>query len=136
MPHEMTPFDQFWAAYPRKVSKFKARAAWDKALTKHGALPEAILEGLERAKRVWARMDAQYTPYPASWLNAGGWEDELEPSKVNGHAMPEAEVAGWYAEDGSPELAAWDRHWKARRGVNAPRDKRFGYRFPTRWPPS
>jgi hypothetical protein len=128
----MTDFDAFWAAYPRKIGRFKARTAYDRALKE--ATPIAILEGLERVKRGWATTEAKYIPHASTWLARGGWEDAVEGvSTVNGAVGP---IAGYYAEDGSPELAAWDQWWRETRGVNAPRDKRFGYRFPTRWPPN
>lgn len=128
----MSNFDEFWLAYPRKIGRIKARTAYDRALKV--ATAEAILAGLERVKRGWATKEAKFIPHATTWLARGGWEDEDGPAQTNGHAM--TEVSGYYAEDGSPELAAWDAHWRQTRGVNAPRDKRFGYRFPTRWPPS
>ena len=129
----MTDFDTFWAAYPRKIGRFKARTAYDRALKV--AAPEAILEGLERVKRGWATKEAQYIPHATTWLARGGWEDEDGLSRTNVHPLKEAAIAGYYAPYGSSELAAWDQWWRETRGVNAPRDKRFGYRFPTRWPP-
>lgn len=72
-------FAGFWTAYPRKVGKLKAQEAWAKALK--SAAPEAILAGLERAKRnpKWAR-EPEFIPHPATWLNQGRWMDGEEPS--------------------------------------------------------
>jgi hypothetical protein len=70
-------FDQFWAQYPKKRSKGQAERAWAK-ITPDDALFRYILDGLERAKRSrdWIKDAGAYIPYPATWLNAKGWEDE------------------------------------------------------------
>lgn len=70
-------FDQFWAAYPKKRSKGAARKAWDK-LHVNPTMQATILRAIERAKQSedWQKDGGQYIPYPATWLNAEGWEDE------------------------------------------------------------
>jgi|GEM_PF-858701 len=77
-------FDQFWAAYPRKKSKGQAEKAWAK-LKPDEQLFCAIMAGLERAKTSaeWQKEGGQFIPYPATWLNAKGWEDEFKV-KSNG----------------------------------------------------
>jgi hypothetical protein len=37
------------------------------------------MAGLSRAKTSadWTRDGGQFVPYPASWLNAGGWQDDI-----------------------------------------------------------
>jgi len=71
-------FELFWEAYPNKANKLAAYKAWCK-LKKSGVLPELSLlqERLENKKhgREWTKENGQYIPHPASWLNAGGWED-------------------------------------------------------------
>lgn len=72
-------FEDFWALYPRKVGKQAALKAWSRL--KPGAeLTKAILEAVEYQKtsRDWARDGGRYIPNPATWLNQGRWEDELE----------------------------------------------------------
>ena len=78
-------FDEFWSHYPRKRSKGQAERAWIK-LTPNAELFQVILDGLERAKSSddWSRDSGQFIPYPATWLNAKGWEDEY---KSGGGAM-------------------------------------------------
>lgn len=70
-------FDEFWERYPKKRSKGQAERAWAK-ITPDDALFRYILDGLERAKRSrdWIKDAGAYIPYPATWLNAKGWEDE------------------------------------------------------------
>lgn len=70
-------FEQFWAAYPKKRSKGAARKAWDK-LRVDSTMLATILQAIQRAKQSddWQKDGGQYIPYPATWINAVGWEDE------------------------------------------------------------
>ena len=69
-------FIEFYSAYPRRQSKQDAIKAYS-AVLKTGVTHETIMRGLEAAKRVDRRFrDPQFTPLPASWLRAGGFEDE------------------------------------------------------------
>ena len=72
-------FDEFWERYPKKRSKGRAERAWVK-IKPDEQLFKAILDGLERAKTSveWLKDDGQYIPYPSTWLNAKGWEDECD----------------------------------------------------------
>lgn len=69
-------FIEFYSAYPRRQSKQDAIKAYAQ-VRKSGVAHESIMRGLDRAKRGDRRFrDPQYTPLPASWLRAGGFEDE------------------------------------------------------------
>ena len=70
-------FSSFWLAYPKKKSKGQAERAWKK-LNPDEQLQDRLLQALERAKKSadWQKDAGQFIPYPASWLNAKGWEDE------------------------------------------------------------
>lgn len=72
-------FTRFWLAYPRKKSKGNALKAWKK-LRPSEQLVTVMLTAIERAKtsEQWRKDGGQYIPYPATWLNARGWEDEIE----------------------------------------------------------
>jgi hypothetical protein len=75
-PKELGPaFDRFWSTYPRPVAK---EAAWKAfvAAVKRGADPEALIEGAARYAAERASEDPRYTKHPATWLNAGCWQDE------------------------------------------------------------
>ena len=79
-----TDFDAFWAAYPRKKNKEQARKAFKKL---KGVKLQELLDAIERQKhsRDWTKDGGQYIPYPATWLNAGGWQDEdMAPAVSNG----------------------------------------------------
>jgi len=73
-------FEEFWKAFPKKASKGSALKAWNK-LRPGKELREKIMAAIERAKKSeqWNRENGRFIPYPATWLNAQGWEDELEP---------------------------------------------------------
>lgn len=73
-------FFLFWKAYPNKKNKKTAETRWDR-LNVTPELYKKIMDGLERAKasREWAKDGGEYIPHPASWLNAGGWENEYKP---------------------------------------------------------
>lgn len=76
-------FDQFYAAYPRKVAKKAAQKAFAKIKDAGSKLP-AILQALEKQKAEYQRQhDFQrdgwrFFPHPATWLNREQWEDETE----------------------------------------------------------
>ena len=70
-------FERFYAAYPRKRSRIAAEKAFAK-LNPDGALLAELLAGIERAKTTEQWRDPTKIPHPASWLNAGAWEDDIE----------------------------------------------------------
>lgn len=80
-------FDTFWAAYPRKVSKEKARKAFEK-LNADEELMSKLLRSLENQKQRWT--DPQYIPYPGTWLNGRRWEDETTTE-----AQPQKQASGY-----------------------------------------
>lgn len=71
-----TQFAEFWTAYPRKKNKLKAIEVWKK--TKGDTLFDEIMVGLQRAiiSPDWTKEKGKWIPYPAKWLNEGGWMDE------------------------------------------------------------
>lgn len=71
-------FDWFWSAYPKKKSKGQAEKIWSK-LNPDSELVQKILSALDTAKRSndWMKDGGQFIPYPSTWLNAKGWEDEI-----------------------------------------------------------
>jgi hypothetical protein len=73
-------FDEFWAAYPRKVGKEAARKAWRRIKPTADHLAKVLL-AIENAKKScqWHKDNGQYIPNPATWLNQGRWDDEVQP---------------------------------------------------------
>ena len=70
-------FDEFWAAYPRKVAKGKARESWNR-IKPSAELHQKILIAVEAAKesRQWKKDNGDFIPNPTTWLNQGRWEDD------------------------------------------------------------
>ena len=73
-------FDLFWSAYPKKKSKGAARKAFAKAIkcVEVSAMITTIKS--QKVTEGWTKEGGQFIPYPASWLNAEGWEDEVAKS--------------------------------------------------------
>lgn len=76
-------FNQFWTAYPKKVSKQTAKKAFMKK-DNFDNMPH-IQEVIQKINLLsvtdkWTKDKGQYIPNPATWLNAHGWEDEVELS--------------------------------------------------------
>lgn len=75
-------FARFWAAYPRKDDKIRARSAFDKALKKV-EFPE-ILAGAERLRddpNLAPTLEGGFIKMPSTWLNAGAWGNGPLPSR-------------------------------------------------------
>lgn len=83
-------FNQFWAAYPKRKSKGSAEKAWKK-LQPDAELLDQILKAIEVAKTRddWRKNGGQFIPYPATWLNARGWEDDAPATISASHAIPQ-----------------------------------------------
>lgn len=91
-------FEEWWQAYPRKVAKKGAYAAYEKALTEVSA--DRLLRSTQMYRDDPNRSD-KYTLYPATWLNKGCWDDE--PSTVlrdDGRGVSGANIFGQLANDG------------------------------------
>lgn len=105
-------FERFWIEYPKKRSKAQARKAWNK-LRPNEQLQAEILAGLQRAKTSfdWQKQGGQFVPYPASWLNAEGWLDEIEernePHRRNGNERTATQITAdnWTANRRRLEVA-------------------------------
>jgi hypothetical protein len=76
-------FDDWYSVYPKKKQPQSAKRAFAKAIGS-GAITLDALMAKTKAFAVatnWAALskrDRQFVPYPASWLNAGGYHDEPE----------------------------------------------------------
>jgi len=88
-------FDAFWDLYGKKVNRPDAQKAWKQMTTpgkdRDATPPDVILAGLrahldggtfetmKEGARRQGYPDKQFVPYPASWLRAEGWSDEIVP---------------------------------------------------------
>lgn len=83
-------FEQFWAAYPRRVGRDAAWKAWQKRRPDKDLLV-VMLAKLEEQKRSeqWRKDDGRFIPHPATWLNQGRWQDEVPGSLALAEGVPE-----------------------------------------------
>lgn len=71
-------FDKFWNVYPKKVSKGNAEKWFAKNKPSEELVNEMIDKiNLLKTTEQWKKNNGQYIPYPSTWLNAKGWEDEI-----------------------------------------------------------
>lgn len=70
-------FAEFYAAYPRKRERKKAVIAYRAAL-RAGASTDRLLQAARSYAMANRGKKLEYVKYPASWLNAGAYDDEPE----------------------------------------------------------
>lgn len=75
-------FEQFWAAYPRKVSKRTARGAFERAATRDH--PETIVRGAMLWAKHWKTTGTEmvFIPHPSTWLNGDRWLDKTDSASA------------------------------------------------------
>jgi len=88
-------FAAFYEAYPRKRDKLEAERAFRKVERSGLTTFEALLQAVQRIDR----KELKFVPYPATWLNRGGYLDEASknPSASSGYADH------WRAQHGALE---------------------------------
>ncbi|GAB6126267.1 hypothetical protein [Humidesulfovibrio idahonensis] len=77
-------FEEFWNAYPLRKGKAAAYRAWKSVEKKHPGLKALQIIGAVKtqvkADTFRSPHDGQlYIPHPATWLNAGRWDDDVKP---------------------------------------------------------
>jgi len=72
-------FYNFWQIYPRKVAVASARKAFYKVVTLE--MGKQVLEGATRLANDPNLPSAQFIPYPATWINREGWNDDPYPER-------------------------------------------------------
>ena len=72
-------FEDWYATYPVRKDKQAAFKAWQKVAAKIGEtnLMQALVDRLPQINAA-----APYIKYPATWLNKGGWQDDIEAPVV------------------------------------------------------
>lgn len=106
-------FEQFWHAYPRKTAKDSARKAFEKRKPDE-ALLSAMLAAIavQAQSAEWAKDAGQFIPHPATWLNAGRWQDETTAAAPGATKRGSDEyatahkAAGWWSDAGFANV--WD----------------------------
>lgn len=72
-------FNQFWNEYPKKVGKDKCKR-WFNSHKVNQEFVDDILIAIRNQKQSsqWQKDKGQFIPHPYTWLNRGGWQDELD----------------------------------------------------------
>lgn len=75
----ITPFELFWNDYPRKVGKDKC-FNWFKAHKVDDDLLADMLNAIaiQKSSEQWNKDGKRFIPHPYTWLNRGGWKDEVD----------------------------------------------------------
>jgi hypothetical protein len=109
-------FNEFWEAYPKHLQKGEARKAFFKAVERVGDA-DVIVEGAKRMSVDPNLPIKQFIPYPATWLNRDGWEDEPFAERVDPLAKfmkPAALIPGH--RDWVRDMHDLGEHWECRPG--------------------
>ena len=86
--------ESIYQAYPRKVGKAAAIKAIKAALKNGGGSPDQLKATVQRYAQAVAGQDKKYIPHPATWFNAGRYEDDpaewsdQQPAQRTGDPMP------------------------------------------------
>lgn len=70
-------FDNFWAHYPRREDKKRARAAWGRMSDEERRLCTGVAEVMDRLVATGAR-ERRFVPLPSTFLHGRRWEDWRE----------------------------------------------------------
>jgi hypothetical protein len=91
-------FEAFWHAYPKKVDKLRAEKLFANLLKSKRASVEQLIAGANRYATERAGQDPTYTKHASTWLNAGGWLDEPQPSRSTGNESIMSGLASYCGE--------------------------------------
>lgn len=83
-------FEEFWKAYPRKVSKLPALKAWTKnEIEADLYMAKAAIDDVKKRTRArWWSADKSKIPHPATWINAQRWQDEGWEDEIDAAEKP------------------------------------------------
>lgn len=99
-------FNEFWTAYPKKVGKKAAWAAWKK-VKPDAELFDKIMTAIGKARvtEQWTKENGRFIPNPTTWLNQGRWDDEYGEVIADGvNSRNSEEVARIDEHKGAPIL--------------------------------
>ena len=115
-PEPPDRFSEFWNQYPHrggaKKGKAAAEKAWAKAI-KARASPQQIIAGALRYAND-RQVIQGYAKDPATWLNAKGWEDDIERDS-NHNSTPHSR--GMAGSATASEIADRGARWAASRAA-------------------
>ena len=130
---DQTTFRRFLDLFPERDEphdETAAREAWTRALER--ADPEAILAGARAYRKAREGQPARYTMTARRWLQESRWRDA---GPVSGPPVKAQTGLVWIALD-APGWREWEAFYRATKGKTPPQDRRGGWWFPSRLPPS
>jgi hypothetical protein len=89
-------FDEWYSIYPKKADKQAARRAFLKAIKTVSF--DVLYEGAERYRDDPNR-DPGFTKNPATWLNAGAWDNQPEATRFTGYVTKTQKAQAEWDED-------------------------------------
>lgn len=92
---EEVMFNQFWAAYPKKVNKRGCFTSFKRIKGLKTEFP-LIMEALESFKKSkdWQKENGQYIPYPQTFINKERWKDERMITRDE--QLQTIDMQGWF----------------------------------------
>jgi hypothetical protein len=87
-------FNEFYTLYPRKQGRRAAEKSWQRLSSQE---QQNALEALPNHIEYWKlkQTEKDFIPHPATWINQGRWEDELD-MEVKKNKKPDLP---WYSSE-------------------------------------
>lgn len=90
-------FSRFWAAYPKKRNKARAKQAFFRIKNIEKVFPVMMQAlGRQKASADWQKDGGQFIPLPTTWLNGERWEDveqvDIQPPAQGHDRLTQADV--------------------------------------------
>jgi hypothetical protein len=87
-------FDKFYALYPRKQGRRAAEKSWQRLSSQE---QQDAYDALSNHIEYWKlkQTEKDFIPHPATWINQGRWEDELD-MEVKKNKKPDLP---WYSSE-------------------------------------
>jgi hypothetical protein len=131
-PGEHPKFEEFWRSFPRRDGPNPRKPAEQKfsALAKTGVDPDVMIAGAKQLSIDESRrgnIGTRFIPQAVTWLSQQRWADHAAAIFVHDDGL--IDVLD------QQQLDAWDAYGRQIHGKSYPRDKRGGWRFPSKWPP-
>ena len=84
--HSSSRFDEFWDAYPVRKGKADAMSKWK--AKGYDKIADQIIADVVKRKAQDRQWRDGYAPHGSTYINARGWEDDVEQEKLNAKAAP------------------------------------------------
>ncbi len=100
-------FDEWYSVYPRKKQRLAAKRAFDKIIAGGRVDLATLIEKTKAFAAGWTsrpESDRKFIPYPASWLNSGGYDDEPDVPGQASIAPPARDPKSFTDDDWAKRL--------------------------------